>query len=70
MSKQQETDYVNHVFMQQNPGFMFLYSFIKDQLARGASLRRDPLNLTCHSVVPAQNLPKLSAADNEKAHEK
>lgn len=29
---QQETDYVNHVFMQQNPGFMALYSFIKDAL--------------------------------------
>lgn len=28
----QETDYVNHVFMQQNPGFMILYSFIKDSL--------------------------------------
>ena len=28
---QQETDYVNHVFMQQNPGFMILYSFIKDK---------------------------------------
>jgi hypothetical protein len=28
----QETDYVNHVFMQQNPGFMTLYSFIKDAL--------------------------------------
>jgi hypothetical protein len=28
----QETDYVNHVFMQQNPGFMLLYSFIKDAL--------------------------------------
>src|ERR1700730_1410060 len=28
----QETDYVNHVFMQQNPGFMVLYSFIKDSL--------------------------------------
>src|ERR1700749_2859727 len=27
---QQETDYVNHVFMQQNSGFMVLYSFIKD----------------------------------------
>jgi hypothetical protein len=27
---QQETDYVNHVFMQNNPGFMVLYSFIKD----------------------------------------
>jgi hypothetical protein len=31
-SAQQETDYVNHVFMQQNPGFMTLYSFIKDAL--------------------------------------
>jgi hypothetical protein len=29
---QQETDYVNHVFVQQNPGFMILYSFIKDAL--------------------------------------
>jgi hypothetical protein len=28
----QETDYVNHVFMQRNPGFMILYSFIKDAL--------------------------------------
>jgi hypothetical protein len=29
---QQETDYVNHVFMQNNPGFMVLYDFIKDAL--------------------------------------
>ncbi len=29
---QQETDYVNHVFMQQNPGFMVLYAFVKDAL--------------------------------------
>lgn len=29
---QQETDYVNHVFMQLNPGFMVLYSFLKDAL--------------------------------------
>jgi hypothetical protein len=29
---QQETDFVNHVFMQQNPGFMILYAFIKDCL--------------------------------------
>jgi hypothetical protein len=29
---EQETDYVNHVFMQQNPGFLALYSFIKDVL--------------------------------------
>src|SRR6266436_4812677 len=29
---QQETDYVNHVFMQQNSGFMILYAFIKDAL--------------------------------------
>src|SRR6201999_1372644 len=28
----QETDYVNHVFMQQNPGLVLLYSFIKDAL--------------------------------------
>jgi hypothetical protein len=29
---QQESDYVNHVFMQKNPGFMVLYAFIKDAL--------------------------------------
>src|SRR5207253_2955323 len=29
---QQESDYVNHVFMQQNPGFMVTYDFIKDAL--------------------------------------
>lgn len=28
----QETDYVNHVFLQQNPGFLVLYSLIKDAL--------------------------------------
>jgi hypothetical protein len=28
----QETDYVNHVFMQKNPGFLILYTFIKDAL--------------------------------------
>ena len=28
----QETDYVNHVFMQKNPGFIILYDFIKDAL--------------------------------------
>lgn len=29
---EQETDYVNHVFMQENDGFLVLYSFIKDTL--------------------------------------
>lgn len=29
---EQETDYVNHVFMQKNLGFLVLYSFIKDAL--------------------------------------
>jgi hypothetical protein len=29
---QQETEYVNHVFMQKNPGFLVLYSFMKDAL--------------------------------------
>ena len=36
---QQETDYVNHVFMQQNPGFMILYSFIKDALLSSRDCR-------------------------------
>ena len=31
-ASEQETDYVNHVFMQQNPGFLILYTFIKDAL--------------------------------------
>jgi hypothetical protein len=31
-SAQQETDYVNHVFMQKNDGFIVLYDFIKDAL--------------------------------------
>ena len=29
---QQETDYVNYVYMQQNPGFMTTYAFVKDAL--------------------------------------
>src|SRR5690348_10738101 len=29
---EQETDYVNHVFLQLNPGFLILYTFIKDAL--------------------------------------
>src|SRR6478609_8184009 len=29
---QQETDYVNHVFMHQNPGYQVIYSYIKDAL--------------------------------------
>ena len=28
----QETDYINHVFMEENPGFLVLYSMIKDAL--------------------------------------
>jgi hypothetical protein len=31
-ASEQETDYVNHVFMQQNPGFNILYSMVKDAL--------------------------------------
>jgi hypothetical protein len=29
---EQESDYVNHVFMQLNPGFMILYTYVKDAL--------------------------------------
>ena len=29
---EQETEYVSHVFMQKNPGFLVLYGFIKDAL--------------------------------------
>ncbi|WP_421722920.1 portal protein [Bauldia sp.] len=28
----QETDYINHVFMKRNPGFLILYTFLKDAL--------------------------------------
>ena len=31
-ASEQETDYVNHVFMEKNSGFLVLYSFIKDAL--------------------------------------
>jgi len=37
---EQETDYINHVFMQENPGFVVLYSFIKDALLRRLVLLR------------------------------
>ena len=45
----QETDYVNHVFMQQNPGFMILYSFIKDALlsSRDSSGRSGSASRSC-----------------------
>jgi len=29
---QQETDYINHVFMEKNNGFIILYTFVKDAL--------------------------------------
>ncbi len=32
LAAEQETDYINHVFMNENPGFVVLYSFIKDAL--------------------------------------
>jgi len=35
---EQETDYVNHVFMQKNPGFLVLYSMIKDALLSKAGI--------------------------------
>lgn len=37
---QQETDYVNHVFMQRNPGFMTLYSFCKDGLLQKVGITK------------------------------
>ena len=36
----QETDYVNHVFMQQNPGFLVLYTMIKDALLSKAGITK------------------------------
>jgi hypothetical protein len=37
---EQETDYVNHVFMQQNQGFLILYSMIKDALLSKAGIAK------------------------------
>jgi hypothetical protein len=37
---EQETDYVNHVFMQQNNGFLVLYSFIKMRCCRKSAWSR------------------------------
>jgi hypothetical protein len=64
---QQETDYVNHVFMQQNPGFTILYSFIKDALlspvassARCGLASRPPSEndaLLCSNEFPATEFP-------------
>ena len=53
---QQETDYVNHVFMQQNPGFMILYSFIKDALlsSPGLSARCGSASRSCSANDPCQ----------------
>jgi len=49
LAASQETDYVNHVFMQQNPGFMILYSFIKDALlsSQGLSGRCGSASRSC-----------------------
>lgn len=35
---EQATDYINHVFMQENPGFSILYSAFKDALVRKAGV--------------------------------
>src|SRR6185436_8514494 len=35
---EQETDYVNHVFMQKNPGFLILHNMIKDALLSKAGV--------------------------------
>ncbi|AWJ88923.1 hypothetical protein Sp245p_03520 [Azospirillum baldaniorum] len=35
---QQETDYVNHVFMQKNAGFLTLHNFVKDALLQKAGV--------------------------------
>jgi hypothetical protein len=64
---QQETDYVNHVFMQQNPGFTILYSFIKDALLSPAAssarcglalrLPSESDALLCSNEFPATGFP-------------
>lgn len=37
---QQETDYTNHVFMNRNPGFLVLYSMIKDALLQKVGIAK------------------------------
>lgn len=60
-ASQQETDYVNHVFMQQNPGFMILYNFIKDALLSKVGIvkvwweeREEEENETYYDLTDAQ----------------
>jgi hypothetical protein len=60
---EQETDYVNHVFMQQNPGFLILYSFIKDVLLsssrRSASSRSGGRSARRNSARPTWISPTM-----------
>lgn len=69
VAAQQETDYVNHVFMQQNPGFMVLYSFIKDALlskvgssrSGGRSARRRAARpITISPTISSRCSPRMS----------
>jgi hypothetical protein len=64
----QETDYVNHVFMQQNPGFMVLYSFIKDALLSSPALLEQCGSASRPCSVNSQRpLPQWLAAQKSEA---
>ena len=64
---EQERDYVNHVFMQQNAGFIVLYSFIKDALLSKVGIvkvwwesasRRSARPITISTMRRSRSLPR------------
>lgn len=67
---EQETDYVNHVFMQQNDGFITLYAMIKDALLSKTGLvkvyweeQEDEEEETYHNITDNQFM--MLASDPE-----
>lgn len=73
---EQETDYVNHVFMQKNPGFLILYSFIKDALLSKNGIvkvwwekeererRETYYDLTDEQYLMLQNIPSIEIVEH------
>jgi hypothetical protein len=58
---EQETDYINHVFMNQNPGFLVLYSFIKDALLSKVGVSRSGgRRKNARSGKPTMTRPRMN----------
>lgn len=67
---QQETDYINHVFFQENPGFMIVYTMIKDALLQkvgvGYACWEDNRDTTSETFTGKTAVElSLAAADGE-----